>query len=194
MEGGGCGLKQVSKSSNPQKAADFFHQMGWWARDSTNFTNKQTNKKQTNNSDLIKLYIFLKEKLEHKNRSKTWGIFALLGKFSFGSMIYFFYCTTTGESSQQLIQPSTNFWRFSYSTRFPFSLAWTSCSKIIIAAFSNGFLCTDRKSNWHKNQWAGCFIFLMSAEILYTALQKRVVRGPKPENFPPKYILITSTC
>lgn len=109
-------------------------------------------------------------------------------------MIYFFYYTTTGVSSQQIIQPSTNFWRFCYSTHFPFSLAWTSCSTIIIAAFSNALLCTKRKSNQHRNQRAGCFIFLISADILYTAPRKRVVKSPKPKKIPPKYILIKRTC
>lgn len=111
-----------------------------------------------------------------------------------GSMIYFFYCTTTGVSSQQLIQSFTNFWRFCYSTHFPFSLAWTSHSKIIIAAFSNEFLCTNRKSNWHSNQWANKLFHIDICRDTIHGPQERVVRGPKPEKFPPKYILIKRAC
>lgn len=44
------------------------------------------------------------------------------------------------------------------------------------------------------NTEMSCFIYLVSAEILYTAPRKRVIKGPKPEKFPPKYILIKRTC
>lgn len=97
-----------------------------------------------------------------------------------GSMIYFFNCTTTGVSSKQLIQPSTNFWRFCYSTHFPFSLAWTSLSKIIIAAFSNGFLCTTRKSTQHRNE---LFHIPGICRDTVHSPQEKLLKAPNQKNF-----------
>lgn len=43
---------------------------------------------------------------------------------------------------------------------------------------------TEKATDTETNETASYFI-LLSAEILYTASMKRVVRGPKAENFPP---------
>lgn len=52
---------------------------------------------------------------------------------------------------------------------------------------------TEKATDTVTNEPTSCFI-LISAETLYTAPRKRVVRGPKPEKFPPKYILIKRAC